>query len=155
VTTIWLSTGSPTTPAMVNPLAAACQAGFVPTEARFLADTAIREDVETGADHCRSVLEAYGADASVDLVDLATETDYEAIVEHYRSGIEVATDADEVAVDITPGRKFMSALAFQAGARFGADHIYYFHRHGGGYHGEFYPEIPRTATTLVDFTEVL
>ena len=36
-----------------------------------------------------------------------------------------------------------------------ADHVYYFYRKSGAYYGDLYAEIPRTATELIDFTEVM
>lgn len=33
-----------------------------------------------------------------------------------------------IAVDVTLARKFMSAITFQAGFRFDADHVFYFYR---------------------------
>lgn len=58
-------------------------------------------------------------------------------------------------MDFTPGRKFMSAIAFQAGMKFEADHVFYFYRKGGVYQGNYLPEIPRTAYELIDFTEAI
>ena len=49
----------------------------------------------------------------------------------------------------------MSAIAFQSGFKFDADHVFYFHRKAGGYYGQFYAEISRTAIDLIDFTVVL
>lgn len=96
---------------------------------------------------------AYGEDTETDVHELVSETDFEAIVDYYRSCIEAATTVgDEIAIDVTPGRKYMSAIAFQAGIQFGANHVYYFHRKTRRYRGRFYPEMLRTASDLIDFT---
>ena len=98
-----------------------------------------------------------------------TDTDAETVLEDFASALAgqllaeptaelkaAARERDaEVAVDITPGRKFMSAIAFAAGMRYDADHVYYFYVSGEEHMGAFYPEIPRTATTLYDLTEAV
>jgi CRISPR/Cas system-associated protein Csm6 len=61
---------------------------------------------------------------------LEADTEFDRIHEYIRVTIEEVDDeAGEVAVDIRPGRKFMSAIAFAAGIRYGADHVYYLYLH--------------------------
>lgn len=153
---VWVTNGTPTMPGIVNPLTAACDRRYVPDEVWVLSNPGVAESVATATDYFEVVVDAYGGDADISRHELDDETDFGAIVEFYRSRIEAAREnGDTIAVDVTPGRKFMSAIAFQAGFTFEADHVFYFHRRAGGYHGQFYPEIPRTATDLLDFTEVL
>lgn len=153
---IWLTNGTPTMPGILNPLAAACDSGYVPDEAWILSNPGVAESVADATDRFDVIIDAHGGDATISTHRLDRETDFSGIIEFYRSAIETAReDGDTVAVDVTPGRKFMSAIAYQAGFRFSADHIYYFYRKAGGYHGQFYAEIPRTATELIDFTEVM
>lgn len=153
---IWVTNGTPTMPGILNPLIAACDLGYVPEEARILSNPGVADSVTEAIDRFEEIIEEYDGDAAVTSHDLGHETDFSSIIEFYRSSIETAREnGDPIAVDVTPGRKFMSAIAFQAGIKFDADHVFYFHRKAGGYHGQFYPEIPRTATDLIDFTEVL
>lgn len=153
---IWITNGTPTMPGILNPLTAACDRGFVPDQAQILSNPGVADSVSTASEMFNTIVDAYGGDADISQHSLESETDFPAIIEFYRSAIETAKEnGDTIAVDVTPGRKFMSAIAFQAGFRFGADHVYYFHRKAGGYYGQFYAEIPRTATDLIDFTEVL
>lgn len=153
---IWITNGTPTMPGVLNPLAAACDAGYVPDEARILSNPGVAESVAEASDMFEIIIDAYGGEATVSKHSLETETDFRGIIEFYRSAIEAAQEnGDTIAVDVTPGRKFMSAIAFQAGFRFGADHVFYFYRKSGSYYGDLYAEIPRTATELIDFTEVL
>lgn len=143
-------------PGILNPLMAACDRGFVPDEVSVLANPDVADTVEEACEHVDVVVDSYGGDAEVRQAELVDETDFEAIVHYYRSAIRDARETGAtVAIDITPGRKFMSAIAFQAGIQFDADHVFYFHRKAGGYYGRFYPEIPRTATDLIDFSEVV
>jgi len=153
---IWITNGTPTIPGILNPLTAACDDGFVPDEVHILSNPGVAEPVALAQELFEEIIDAYGGDAVVESYDLDSETDFREIVEFHRSTIQAAHEHDDtIAVDVTPGRKFMSAIAFQAGFRFEADHVYYFHRKAGSYYGKFYPEIPRTAADLIDFREVL
>jgi hypothetical protein len=143
-------------PGILNPLTAACDRGYIPDKARVLSNPGVADSVAEATDRFELIVKAYGGDADVSEYELEDETDFRSIIEFYRSTIETARESgDTIAVDVTPGRKFMSAIAFQAGFKFGADHVFYFHRKAGGYYGKYYAEIPRTATDLIDFKEVL
>lgn len=153
---IWVTIGTPTMPGILNPLTAACDRGYVPDEILVLSNPGVAESVADATDRFAVIVDAYGKDATIDTHDLEDETDFRKIIEFYRSTIEAAREGDDtIAVDVTPGRKFMSAIAFQAGFKFDADHVFYFYRKSGGYYGQFFAEIPRTATELIDFKEVL
>lgn len=153
---IWVTNGTPTMPGILNPLTAACDQGYVPDEAKILSNPDVAESVADACDKFEVIIDAYDGNAEVSQHDLEYETDFGGIIQFYQSAIETAHEnGDTIAVDVTPGRKFMSAIAFQAGFQFDADHIYYFHRKAGGYYGQFYAEIPRTATDLIDFKEVI
>jgi hypothetical protein len=153
---IWLTNGTPTIPGILNPLTAACDRGFVPDQAQILSNPGVADSVAVASEMFDTIIDAYGGDADISQYSLEHETDFPDIIDFYRSAIEKAkNNGDTIAIDVTPGRKFMSAIAFQAGFQFEADHVYYFHRKAGGYYGQFYAEIPRTATDLIDFREVL
>lgn len=153
---IWVTNGTPTMPGILNPLTAACDNGYIPDEARILSNPGVAESVAAASEMFETIIDAYGGDATVTTHRLETETDFRDIIEFYQSAIEAASEnEDTIAVDVTPGRKFMSAIAFQAGFRFEADHVFYFYRKSGEYYGDLYAEIPRTATELIDFTEVI
>lgn len=156
MTRIWVTSGTPTMPGIVNPLAAACEREYIPDQVHVLSNPGVADAVSRACKKLSGLLDAYESDATIETYDLASETEFADIITFYRSTIEAAHENDdEIAVDFTPGRKFISAIAFQAGFRYGADHVFYFHRQAGGYYGQYYPEIPRTATELIDFTEVL
>ncbi|MFC7074258.1 hypothetical protein ACFQJ7_06050 [Halovenus rubra] len=153
---IWVTNGTPTMPGILNPLTAACDQGYVPDEARILSNPGVADSVAAAGEMFEEIIGTYEGDADVSKYKLDHETDFREIIQFYRAAIEEAQENDDtIAIDVTPGRKFMSAIAFQAGFRFGADHVFYFHRKAGGYYGQYYPEIPRTATDLIDFTEVM
>ncbi len=159
---VWISSGSTTIEAIVNPIAAACVGDgvteqYVPDTVYFLDNPGLGDSIETASELTQTILRQHGIDdPTVEVVTIEHETDFDGIVGHYRSAIETAQAADaEVAVDVTPGRKFMSVIAFNAGTTFGVDHIFYFYLKSSEYYSHIYPNIPKPAAELYDFTEVL
>ena len=152
----WVSTSSTNVEAMVNSIAAACDQGFIPEHCYFLENPGVTESVQQAMDLATIIVEAYGeAEPTYHLTAIDDEVAFDRIQTHVRDAIEAANErGEEVAVDITPGRKFMSAIAFAAGMRYGADHVFYFYLSSPEHYGRLYPAIPRTASHLYDFTEV-
>lgn len=151
----WITTSSTHVEAMVNSLNAACDRGFVPNHLYVIENPTVTEQVDSAIDHAATIIRAYdGGDPEFHLTTIDAEVAFDSIRSHVQDAIEEAKGrGDEVAVDITPGRKFMSAIAFAAGMRYEADHVFYFYLAGDGHFGQLYPEIPRTASRLYDFTE--
>lgn len=162
MTDTWLTTMSTNPEAVVNPLAAACRDGFVPDALHVLKNPGVGEQFDDFVAMMRATVAAHGETAgdddpdtpTVETTSIAAETDFRAIVEHFRNPIRDAEEDDRVAVDVTPGRKFMSALAFQSGIQFGADHVFYLYVSNTQFYGRLYPDMPRPASELVDFVEV-
>ena len=152
----WVTNSSTTLEAMVNPLNAACDGGFVPDRLYLLENPGVTEQVQRALDLIAEITTAYGSDEpEIRLTTLDNETDFNRISTYFADAIsEVRDDGGEVAVDITPGRKFMSAIAFAAGMRYEADHVYYFYISPDQY-GQIYPDMPRTAMQLYDIREAL
>lgn len=154
---VWITNGSTRIAAVVNPLTAACHEGFVPTDIYVLNNPVIDDVTADVTSLVKTVVTAHGGDEpSITVETIDEETDFEAITAYVQSAIEAGADADaDIAVDITPGRRFWSVISFQAGIKHAVDHIYYSHVETEDYFGEPYPTIPRTALTLFDFTEVV
>lgn len=153
----WITNSSTTLEAMVNPVNAACQHGYVPTDLYLLQNPGTTDEVETAVDLVTTIIEAYDEDApEIHVTELDADTEFENVLAHFVDTIEVVHDSDgEVAVDITPGRKYMSAIAFAAGLRFDADHVFYLYLGSTDLHGKCYPDMARSGTQLYDFAEVL
>ncbi|WP_338072708.1 hypothetical protein [Haloferax volcanii] len=153
----WVTTGSTNPEAVVNPVAAACSEwGFVPDHVYLLGNPGVAGQLDRIQELIGVIVEAYGGDTpAIEYTELESETEFGAIVEHFEVAIEAArADDGEVVVDITPGRKFMSAIAFQAGIQFGADRVSYLYVDSASLFGRIYADLPRTGTTLYDFAEV-
>lgn len=152
---VWITNGSTSIPPVVNSLTAACDQGYVPTDIYMLNNPKIADVTESVETMMKTVVTAHGGDEpEITVETVGDELDFEGILSYLRSAIQAGKDADaEVAIDVTPGRKFWSSISFRAGFEYDADHIYYIHV-PGAYFGELYPTIPRTAIDLIDFTEV-
>ena len=153
---VWITNGSTTVGPVVNALAAACHDGYVPTDVYLLENPGIAEVTDRATSMIETVVTASGGDeptVTVEAID--AERDFDGIVAYLQAAIEDGeADGAEVAIDVTPGRKFWSFISFQAGVTYDVDHLYYV-LIDGSYFGECFPTIPRTAIDLVDFTEVL
>lgn len=157
MTSYWVTTGSTNPEAVVNPLAAACTVWeYVPDRIYLLENPGVADHMDRVVALAETIVDAHGGGTpAFERTSLEAETEFGAIVEHVRGGIEDARAANgEVVVDVTPGRKFMSAIAFQAGIRYEADRVSYLHVQSGDLFGRIYADLPRSATTLYDFTEV-
>lgn len=154
--TFWITNGSTSVAPVVNPLIAACRREYLPTDIYVLDNPAIGDVTAAATSLMKTVVTAHGgSEPTIQVEHVEDELDFRAIVEYVQSAIEAGRTVDaEVAVDVTPGRKFWSIIAFRAGDRADVDHLFYAHVISSEYFGESYPTIPRTATKLVDFTEV-
>ncbi|WP_331232214.1 PDDEXK family nuclease [Natronorarus salvus] len=152
---IWLTNASPTIEAVVNPLIAACDEGVIPEEIRMLSNPGLVETTKYLVPLLEDIVAAYDVSPTVTVHELESETQYRQIMSFYIDGISDArAQSVSVAVNFTPGRKFMSAIAFQVGLQYEADHVYYLHLQSVD-HGRCYPDIPRTNAELVDFAEMV
>jgi hypothetical protein len=156
MTDAWLTTMSTNLEAVINPLIAACEGGFVPGEIHVLRNPGVDDQfADITAMMGRVVREYGGDDPDLAVTDLDAETAFQRIVEHFREPIaRIQSEGGTTAVDVTPGRKFMSAIAFQAGIQFDADHVFYFYVSNNRFYGRLYPDVPRPVVRLVDFQEV-
>jgi hypothetical protein len=156
MTNIWITSMSTHPESVLNPLIGACEDGFVPNSVELLSNPSVSEYESMISSLMEDVMTAYGNhNGDVAVRQLSSELEFAEIVAHFLDPIEEAGRNDTVAVDITPGRKFMSAIAFQTGMSHGADHVCYNHLDSDEYFGKIYSVIPRTATTLIDFAELL
>lgn len=154
---VWITNGSTSVAPIVNPLNAACHDGYLPTDIYLLENPGIEDVTGPAASMMKTIVTAHdGEEPTVRIESIDDERDFGGIVDYLTSAISAAQEADAtVAVDVTPGRKFWSIISFRAGHEFEVDHLYYSHILTEEYYGTPYPNIPRTAIDLVDFTEVL
>jgi len=150
----WISVGSTTTGSVIDPLNAACEEDFVPDTVYLIGNPSMEHKMESLGEMASSVVGAYDERPEVENREIETETSFDELYLTIRDCVEEAHEQDaDVAINFTPGRKFMTAIAFQTGMKFDVDHLYYLHIHSSDDYGLSYPEIPRTAADLIDFTE--
>lgn len=156
MTTAWLTTMSTNLEAVINPLIAACEEDFLPDQLYVLDNPGVGDQFEEITAMMERVVVEYGGDTpSLSVTELSSETDFEAIVGHFREPLRhLAQTGGTAAVDVTPGRKFMSAIAFQAGIQFDADHLFYLYVSNNRFYGRLYPDVPAPVVELIDFQEV-
>ncbi len=154
---VWVTNGSTRLAAVVNPLAAACHDGYIPTDIYILNNPVIDDVTDTATSLMKTIVTAHnGEEPEITVNTIEEETDFDGIIAYLQSAIETGQDSDAaVAVDITPGRRFWSVISFQAGIKHDVDHIFYSHVKTEEYFGECFSTIPRTALDLIDFTEVI
>ena len=151
----WITTMSTHLEAVVNPLAAACEDGYLPDELYVLKNPTIGDRFDRiTAMMERVVIEYDGDEPTLSVTNLDDETDFHDIVDHFREPIGKLGDEDTAAVDVTPGRKFMSAIAFQAGIQYDADHVFYLYLSDSQFYDRLYPDVPNPVVDLIDFQEV-
>lgn len=153
---LWITNGSTTLAPVVNPLTAACDGGYIPTDLYVLTNPGIEPLTESVETLMKTVVTAAGGEEPTIAIErIDDETDFEAIATYLTTAVESGqSDGAEIAIDVTPGRKFWSILSFRAGLKYDVDHLYYTHL-PGEYFGELYPTIPRESFELIDFTEVI
>lgn len=153
---VWITNGSTSVAPVVNPLIAACHQGFVPTDIHVLDNPGISDITSATTSLMKTVVTAHeGEEPTVEVHHIDDELDFPAIIDYLQTAIEAGKDTDsEIAVDVTPGRKFWSIIGFRAGFEYDVDHLFYTHIKSSDFFGESYPTIPRTAVELIDFTEV-
>lgn len=152
----WLTTMSTNLEAVINPLIAACDGGFIPEELYVLENPGVGDQFDDITSMMERVVVEYGGpEPELFVTHLDTETDFQGIVEHFREPItRIQDEGGTAAIDVTPGRKFMSAIAFQAGIQFDADHVFYLYVSNNRFYGRLYPDVPRPGVELIDFQEV-
>ncbi len=126
---VWITTVGSSPFAVINTLWAACELdGYVPEKVYLVANGKVEQEARIVNEWITRIIKAYGAAPIIERIH-ADEVDFmnfsrilsTCITEEKKSG-------NEVAVDMTPGRKFMSAFSmFNGLAKNGADRVYYLH----------------------------
>lgn len=153
---VWITNGSTSVAPVINPLNAACQDGYLPTDIYLLSNPGIGDVTAEVESMMKTIVTAYdGPEPDIETETIDHERDFEAIVAYLKAAIEAGQSANaDIAIDVTPGRKFWSIISFRAGQKYDVEHIYYSHILTTDYYGTPFPNIPRTAMDLIDFTEV-
>lgn len=138
--------------AVINTIWAACKIdGYVPDKVLFIVNEQLGPGpVNTAKRWVREILKEYGVKEPIfEEIDVP-ETDFSDLKAAFEGNISEFKMDGSVAVDMTPGRKYMSAIAMHTGLEIGADHVYYLHLSDNRYQNKPFPLIPLHRQRLVD-----
>jgi len=97
----------------------------VPDTLVFVQNPSVAAKMEGIAEVAEDIVSVYGEIPEVRFENTEAETDFAGYYEIVRDTIEKAKeDGAKVAINITPGRKYMSGIAMQTGVQKGADHVF-------------------------------
>lgn len=150
----WISTIGYSPFAVINTLWAACSQDkecYIPDKIFFLVNKNLKcENITRVHVWTAELLKAYGiSDPVLENVEIE-EDDFEGIEKTISSLIEQSLKNGNVAIDITPGRKFMSTIAMYSGIKKNAKHVYYLHLKEQKYEHEPFALIPMPFQKLFD-----
>lgn len=155
---VWITTVGSSPFAVINTLWAACELEkYVPEKVYLVANGKVENEVKVVTEWIQRIIKAYGAVANIERIH-ADEVDFMNFSRLLSSCItEEKKKGNEVAVDMTPGRKFMSAFSmFNGLAENGADRVYYLHLNDVTiYKNHSFIEIPANEQKLYDLKKVL
>lgn len=148
----WISIIGSSPFAVINTIWAACRLeGYVPEKVLFVVNRNLKnEDIKTVNIWTEELLESYGVNEPVFENIEVEEDDFGEIEDVLRCNISKLKQEGAVVVDITPGRKYMSAIAMHCGLAEGASHVYYLHLKDFGYQDSPFPLIPIQKQKLID-----
>ena len=148
--------------AVVNSLwACVAENGWIPERVYILTNDRTKKDVVEISTKIEKIVMHHGGTKPEFMVRLFSETDLEGLFSLYTGIISDETNEDnEISVDITPGRKFMSAFALYCSLnnRICVRNIFYFHLMDDEFMDRPYPFIPANAyclRNLVEFGEAV
>jgi len=158
---VWITTVGWQPFAVINPLWAACfYQEFLPEKAILLnngyKDTKIAKNLETVKEWCAQILGEYGIEQpQIEAID-ADENDINNFAAIFTQIVD-AQKLNEVAIDMTPGRKFMSSIAMATAFknRSFVKKLYYLHLWGQEYQNQPFIKIPFKNQKLINVLELL
>ncbi|MCK4814282.1 hypothetical protein KA005_00815 [bacterium] len=138
--------------ALINTLWAACKIdGYVPDRVLFIVNEQLGQaPIDTAKRWVYEILKEYGVKEPIFEEISVNETDFIDLKETFKGNISAFKTDGAVAVDMTPGRKYMSAITMHTGLEERADHVYYLHLSDNKYQNKPFPLIPMYKQRLVD-----
>ncbi len=115
---VWITTAGSSPFAVINTLWAACELdGYVPEKVYIVANEKVENEVKIVHEWIGRILKGYGSTAIIERIH-ADEVDFTNFSRILSTCItEEKKKGNQVAVDMTPGRKFMSAFSMFNGLK--------------------------------------
>ncbi len=153
----WITTVGPSPFAVINTFWAAAERDrWIPQRIFLIYNDETMQHIPGITQVMERIVEEYGGSKpEIECVTI-DEDDLGEVFATYRRVIEDERElGNEIAIDITPGRKYMSAFSLYAGLKGGSiDRIYYIHIHGKKFMNIPYPMIPTSYCDLEDIVSI-
>lgn len=151
---VWITTVGENPFAVINTLWAACileGEEFRPEKVHLIQNERVKENAGTVKNYIKRILGTYGINVKFEDHEV-DEEDIDGFAELFGSIVESERD-NEVAIDMTPGRKFMSAYAMVTGFKYGVSKLYYLHLYDSSYQNRAFVLIPFNKQRLINLLE--
>lgn len=148
----WITAMGKGSMAIVNSIWAACNnEDYIPNEVHFIIDKNLDDDyVNDIHEWVKRILMGYGVENPILKNIEVDENDFGNIEDTFMKEISNLKKEGSVAVDMTPGRKYVAAMSMYAGIQLDVDHIYYLYLKDSRYRDRPFPLIPRPKQQLID-----
>lgn len=154
---VWVTVVGRSRFAVINTVWSACiWDSFVPQCVHLVKNTLVEDNVKAVREWVKKILSVYGVPSPSFEEHDSDEDDMNSFADILRNVVQnVVSEGNEVAVDITPGRKFMSAFAMILGQKFRVPKLYYLHLYDPSYVDKPFVLIPFNLQKLVNLAELL
>jgi hypothetical protein len=159
---VWISTVGWSPFAVVNPLWAACfsenELNFIPEKVVLFNnakdDSLIEKNLQIVQEWVINILNQYGIEEPIIEPVEADESDMNDFVDVFNETIEKYKN-EQIAIDMTPGRKFMSSIAMNIAVKHQVEKLYYLQLWGRQYLNRPFIKIPSPNQKLINILEYL
>jgi hypothetical protein len=151
---VWITTIGTSPFAVVNPFWAACVLdNYVATRIHLLRSAATESNSAQARDWISRILKCYGVIPAF-VEHSLDEENMDAFATEFCRVLKSEAGSN-IAIDMTPGRKYMSAIALLAGQKLGANRVYYLHLYDASYQDLPFVLIPFNQVRLVNVLDVV
>ncbi len=155
---VWITTVGSSPFAVINAMWAACELeDYVPEKVYFVYNDKMAQNLEINKKWILRLTGEYGKPALI-IEEKCDEEDFQSYSRLIHSLISnEKKEGNTVAIDLTPGRKIMSAFGmFHGLSEGGADRVYYIHLDNmKKYDGKSFIEIPADEHRLINMKEMV
>ena len=157
---VWVTVVGASVFAVVNPIWACCrEEGYIPDKVYLIVDKKVKNNAEKAKNILSVLISEFGKNPEIIEIECA-ETDFKRLISTIGEAIKKEKLAgNEVAVDMTPGRKFMSAIIMYSGigedVEVKADRVYYLHLERNEYSDLPWNKIPMVHQKLYEMKRSL
>lgn len=151
---IWITTVGQSPFAVINPIWASCkEENFIPERIYLFYNENTEKNLEIVMKWVEKILNEYNCKADF-LKFKGDEIDFKNFIKKINEIVSKEKN-NEIAIDMTPGRKFMSALSMVYGIKNKINRVYYLHLSDNSYTNKEYILIPKLKQKLYEMRNSL